>query len=48
MGFSLRKNIEEGRRDLLAGRATFRNFHSLTTAELGGAVPVEQFVRFGH
>lgn len=45
-GSSARK-LKRGAANLLAGRAIVRNLFPLTTAELGGAAPIEQLVRFG-
>jgi uncharacterized protein len=45
-GSSARK-LKKGAANLLAGRAIVRNLFPLTTAELGGAAPLEQIIRFG-
>ncbi len=45
-GSSARK-LKKGAANLLAGRAIVRNLFPLTTAELGGAVSMEQLVRYG-
>jgi predicted AAA+ superfamily ATPase len=45
-GSSARK-LKRGAANLLAGRAVLRNLFPLTTAELGGAVSIEQLLRFG-